>query len=139
MLCRYSTASGNGDLLDDVSLTFHEFFDTLCLRPVHVVVDTRLLQDKVEVKAFVASNNALAKNVVVAFQELKATVVATPEAMVGIEAMTSKSAAFAAAIAGGAAAGVQGELSLQQIPFHISLLSTGLQTFNFALPLVCMI
>ena len=91
---RYSTATGS-ELLDDASLVIHSFFsDNFCAKPVHLCVDTRLVDDRIDARAFVTAPNALTRSVLVSFLELKTAIVASPEARVGVDAMTKALGVF---------------------------------------------
>ena len=82
---------------------------------MHLCVDTRLTKDRIDARAYISNQNALTKNVLVAFHELKTTVVASAEARVSVDAMVkpllggSGSAAAAAAV-GGASTEVAADL-----------------------------
>jgi hypothetical protein len=56
----YSTMT-KGELVDDVSVALHDFFEGFCAKPIHIVVDTRLRDDKIDVHGFVAPKSTLAK------------------------------------------------------------------------------
>jgi hypothetical protein len=101
---RYSTATGS-ELLDDASLVIHSFFsDNFCAKPVHLCVDTRLVDDRIDARAFVTAPNALTRSVLVSFLELKTAIVASPEARVGVDAMTKALGVFGDGGAPGAVA-----------------------------------
>lgn len=51
----YATSDDSGALLNDHSCLIHDFYASECDAPVHVVVDTSLNQDQVQVKAFTSS------------------------------------------------------------------------------------
>jgi translation initiation factor 3 subunit F len=105
---RYSTATGS-ELLDDASLVIHSFFsDNFCAKPVHLCVDTRLVDDRIDARAFVTAPNALTRSVLVSFLELKTAIVASPEARVGVDAMTKALGVFDGGAQGGGAQGGAG-------------------------------
>jgi len=114
--CRYSTATGDS-LLDDVSLVIHAFFADFCPRPVHLCVDTRLHADRIDCHAYVSASNALTESVLVAFQELKTNVVASPEARVGIDAMLKTTTSTRAAGEHGAWALIRVAVALPAVAF----------------------
>ncbi|GLD97198.1 hypothetical protein PINS_up005881 [Pythium insidiosum] len=60
----YATTA-NGALLDDYSCLIHEFYGSVCENPVHLVVDTSLRADQLNVSAFVSSPLELVENAAV--------------------------------------------------------------------------
>jgi len=51
-------------LLDDISLAVHAFFADFCPRPVHLAVDTRLHEDRIDARAYTTQPNSLTKKCV---------------------------------------------------------------------------
>ncbi|KAJ0395165.1 hypothetical protein P43SY_000463 [Pythium insidiosum] len=61
----YATTASGSALLDDYSCLIHEFYGSVCENPVHLVVDTSLRADQLNVSAFVSSPLELVDNAAV--------------------------------------------------------------------------
>ncbi|TMW59605.1 hypothetical protein Poli38472_004674 [Pythium oligandrum] len=83
-----TTASGNA-LLDEPSCLIHDFYGSVCEMPVHLVVDTSLQNDGLQVSAFVSSPLELVENALVnQFKQIPVTQkISEPEA-IALNAMT---------------------------------------------------
>ncbi|RHY30229.1 hypothetical protein DYB32_004510 [Aphanomyces invadans] len=51
----YTTASADGSILNENSCLIHEFYSTECATPVHLVTDTTLRGDSLDISGFISS------------------------------------------------------------------------------------
>lgn len=74
----YSTTTSQGQFIVDNSSLINDFYSSECERPVHLVVDTTLLGDNMDVRGFVSKPVVVGDEVLAhSFQEVKVDVGAT--------------------------------------------------------------
>ncbi len=71
----YATTTAKGEFISDNSSLIHEYYSHEIDNPIHLVVDTTLLGDKISVRGFVGRETAIGDEVVAnSFQEVKVDV-----------------------------------------------------------------
>ncbi len=84
------SSTGSESHIDDFTLVVHQFFAEVsgqAIRPLHLLVDVSLRQPRINTFAYVTVNNALVKNVLIPFQQLRVSLVAGTEERVGVDTM----------------------------------------------------
>lgn len=67
----YTTTTLNGQFIVDTSSLFHDFYTNECANPVHLVVDTTLMTDKINARGFVSKQLVLGDEVLAnTFEEI---------------------------------------------------------------------
>ncbi|DBA00199.1 TPA: hypothetical protein N0F65_007824 [Lagenidium giganteum] len=87
----YATTTDGAELLDEYSCLIHDFYGSVCEMPVHLVVDTSLKADQLQVSAFVSSPLDVVENALTnQFKQVPVTQkISEPEA-IALSAMSKK-------------------------------------------------